>query len=103
MKEITVAELKNILADVSLVDVREPDEYTTAHVPGAKLIPLATVPVRMNELDVTQTHYLICKVGGRSAQAGQFLEQQGFDVVNVVGGTDAWVESGEAFNTGEQP
>jgi rhodanese-related sulfurtransferase len=46
---------------------------------------------------------LICKSGGRSARAGEFLAELGFDVVNVLGGTDAWVESGEPFNTGEQP
>lgn len=100
MKEISVSELKEIVGSVSLVDVREPDEYSVAHVPGALLMPLATVPVRMNELDKSQTQYLICKSGGRSARAGDFLASQGFDVVNVVGGTDAWVESGEPFNTG---
>jgi len=103
MEEITVAELKSLVGTVSLVDVREPEEYTVAHVPGAYLIPLATVPVRMNELDKSQTQYLICKVGGRSARAGEFLEAQGFRVVNVVGGTDAWIEAGQACNSGEQP
>jgi len=103
MKEISVQELKAILGEVPLVDVREPDEYFEAHVPGATLIPLATVPVRDNELDKTQTQYIICRSGARSAKAAEFLIAQGFDAVNVTGGTMAWIESGEPVNTGEQP
>jgi len=103
MQEISVQELKAILGEVSLVDVREPDEYFEAHVPGANLIPLATVPVRNNEIDKTQTQYIICRSGARSAQAAEFLISQGFDAVNVAGGTMAWIESGEPVNTGEQP
>jgi rhodanese-related sulfurtransferase len=103
MREISVAELKAILPDVNLVDVRDPDEYVAAHVPGAVLIPLATVPVRVNELDKSQTQYIICKSGGRSAQAADFLIAQGYDAVNVAGGTMAWLEAGEAAHVGDQP
>ena len=103
MKEVTVQELKPLLGTVAIIDVREPEEYVVAHVPGAQLVPLATVPVSLDELDKSQTQYMICKGGVRSARAGEFLAELGFDVVNVVGGTDAWVESGEPFNTGELP
>lgn len=103
MKEISVQELKAILGEVSLVDVREPDEYVQAHVPGAYLIPLATVPVRNNELDKSQTHYIICKSGARSAKAAEFLIAQGFDAVNISGGTMAWIDAGESVHTGDQP
>ncbi|NBU31901.1 MAG: rhodanese-like domain-containing protein, partial [Actinobacteria bacterium] len=60
MKEITVSELNKILGEVELIDVREPDEYLDGHVPGAKLIPLGTVPVRTSELDKGKTQYVIC-------------------------------------------
>lgn len=103
MKEISVQELKAILDQVNLVDVREPDEYVDAHVPGAKLIPLATVPVRDNELDKSQTQYIICKSGARSAKAAEYLIANGFDAVNIAGGTMAWIDSGEPVNVGNQP
>lgn len=103
MREIAVTELKELLGQVPVVDVREPDEYVAGHVPGAKLVPLATVPVRTSELDKSQTQYIICKTGGRSAQAAKFLIEQGFDAVNIAGGTMAWLELGEAVNTGDQP
>ena len=102
MREITVTELKSILGEVPLVDVREPEEYVAGHVPGAKLIPLATVPLHVSELDKNQTQYIICKSGARSAQAAQYLIAQGFDAVNVAGGTMAWIELGESVNFGDQ-
>jgi rhodanese-related sulfurtransferase len=46
---------------------------------------------------------MICEVGGRSGQAGKFLEDQGFNVVNVVGGTGALRQIGTPLNLGEQP
>lgn len=103
MQEISVNDLKALLGEVELIDVREPDEYVAGHVPGAKLIPLATVPVRTSELDKTKTQYVICKSGGRSAQAAQFLIEQGFAAINIAGGTMAWIELGEEVNLGEQP
>ena len=95
MLEISALELLAIYRNVSVVDVRESDEYVAGHISGAVHIPLSTIPVRHSELDKTQTQYLICEAGGRSAQAGMFLESQGFDVVNIAGGTGAWRDSGK--------
>ena len=93
MDQITTTELKS-LEDVSVIDVRETDEYSSGHVPGALNIPLALVPLRINELDRDVTHYIICQAGGRSAQACMYMAQQGFDVVNVAGGTGEWIAAG---------
>ena len=94
MQEVSVSELRALLGAVSVVDVREWDEFRSGHVPGAVHIPLSTVPLRMAELDRNQRHYLVCQAGGRSGQAVAFLEQQGYDVVNVVGGTGDWLAAG---------
>jgi rhodanese-related sulfurtransferase len=103
MNEISAIELLAIYKNVSVIDVRELDEYVSGHIPGAVHIPLSTIPVRQNEIDKATTHYLICEVGGRSGQAGKFLEEQGFDVVNVVGGTGALRQIGTPLTLGEQP
>ena len=95
--EVTVAELAAILsADPStpVVDVRNPEEYAAGHVPGAVLIPMHTVPVRLQDIPSDRTVYLVCAVGGRSGQVAAWLEPQGYDVVNVLGGTQAWAMSG---------
>ena len=70
-----------------LIDVREPDEVATGTLPGAVNIPLAELPGRIDELDRSRTVVLLCRSGGRSAMAAEFLTNQGFDdVVNLAGG-----------------
>jgi rhodanese-related sulfurtransferase len=83
-----------------VVDVREPDEYEQAHVPGARLVPLATVPERLDEFPTSGTVYLICASGGRSRRAAEFLRAQGVDAVNVAGGTKAWLAAGKTHARG---
>ncbi len=73
------------------IDVREPNEYQIASIPGAKLIPLGDVPKRVGELDPNQEVIVHCKMGGRSAKACDFLRQSGFkNVKNMLGGITAW-------------
>lgn len=93
MKEVSVTEVP---AGAQLIDVREPDEFAAVRAEGAVNIPLSAFVARADEIDPDQDIYLICKSGGRSAQAGEFLEQaRGWDnVINVAGGTTAWVEQG---------
>jgi molybdopterin/thiamine biosynthesis adenylyltransferase/rhodanese-related sulfurtransferase len=73
------------------IDVREPNEYQIASIPGAKLIPLGDLPKRVNELDPNVEVVAHCKMGGRSAKACDFLRQSGFkSVKNMLGGITAW-------------
>ena len=95
MQEITATELKAAMdsgADIQLIDVRQPDEYSTAKIEGAKLIPLGEIIARMNELDPTRETVIHCKMGGRSARAIDALERSGFkgNMKNLVGGITAW-------------
>jgi rhodanese-related sulfurtransferase len=102
--EIEVAELVRLRADgAPLIDVREPDEYTSAHVPGATLIPLATVPDELAQVPTDGTVYVICAKGSRSMRAAEFYRAQGIEAVNVAGGTTAWVEAGQPISTGMEP
>lgn len=78
----------------ALIDVRQPDEYDEVHAAGAVLIPLGEVPERTSEIPSDRTVYLICRSGSRSMKAGELLAAQGYDAVNVGGGTNAWVDAG---------
>lgn len=99
--EIDVDELAVRLAEgASLVDVREPDEFEQARVPGALPIPLGEVPARVEEVPGDGTVYLICAKGGRSLAVAEFLRTRGIDAVNVIGGTEAWVVGGFPVETG---
>jgi len=85
-----------------VIDVREPDEYTAGHVPGATLIPLATVPDRLADVPADGV-LVICKSGGRSKRAAEFLAANGIEATNVAGGTLAWMRSGRGVMKGDEP
>lgn len=99
MKEIVSTELAAWLSDPSrekpvLLDVREPWEFQTAHIEGARLVPMNEVAARVNELDPHEDLVVICHLGGRSMQVAMFLEKQGFARVhNLAGGVDAWAKT----------
>ncbi|MGA2244533.1 MAG: molybdopterin-synthase adenylyltransferase MoeB [Verrucomicrobiota bacterium] len=93
--EVTVQDMKKALNNpalgIKVVDVREPDEYEIAKVPGVPLLPLSQLNDRFTELDPNQQYYLHCKAGVRSMKALGFLRQQGFKYVkSVKGGINAW-------------
>ncbi len=74
-----------------LLDVREPWECAIARLPGSVNIPLGEIPSRWQELDAESEIIVVCKAGGRSRRAAQFLLAQGFGrVANLSGGIDAW-------------
>ena len=101
IKEISVDDLAELLEQgVPLVDVREPDEYEAARVPGGVLVPLASVPERLEEFSADGPTYVICRSGARSMRACEFVAAQGREVVNVAGGTLAWVDSGRPVDAG---
>ena len=103
LPEISVDELApELAAGAMLLDVREVEEWQDARVPGGKLIPLGEVVERLNEIPTNGKMYVICKSGGRSADACEFLRMRGIDAVNVTGGTLAWIESGREIDSGSE-
>jgi len=101
IKDVEPVELHQILETCvdgdcpEIVDVREPWEYQQGHVPGAVLIPLGQLSMRMNELNPERPVAVICATGNRSQSAAALLGQKGFKTVyNVAGGTSAWVYTG---------
>lgn len=102
-QEIDVDRLVVVMADgARVIDVREPDEYAEAHVPGVELIPLGTLPDAIGRLAGSdEPLYIICRSGARSQRAADFLESHGIEAVSVAGGTMAWVQRGLDYETGE--
>ena len=95
LEEITATELKARLDSgdkVQIIDVREPNEYEIAKIPGTKLIPLGEVVNRMNEIDPSRETIFHCKGGVRSAKAIEALRGAAFPgrMVNLKGGITAW-------------
>jgi adenylyltransferase/sulfurtransferase len=95
MEEITATELKQRLDRgdrIQIIDVREPNEYEIARIPGTKLIPLGQVVNRAGEIDENRETVVHCKGGVRSARAIEALTRSGFKgkLVNLKGGITAW-------------
>ncbi len=99
IQEMTVKELKQLMdsdtKDFVLVDVRNPNEYEIAKIPGAVLVPLPDIEQGSGVEKVKQLlngHRLIahCKMGGRSAKALGILKESGIEGINVKGGITAW-------------
>ena len=93
MKEITAKEVQKRIENgeiVNLIDVREVDEVQAGHIPDITHIPLGLLEFRMHELDKNKPYILVCRSGGRSGQATQYLQSQGFDVTNMRGGMLSW-------------
>lgn len=102
--EVSVEELEAALANgARLIDVREADEYELGHVAAAVHIALGTVPDNIPAFDGDAPTFVICKSGGRSMRACQFLAEQGIDAINVAGGTVEWIVSGRPVVAGSQP
>lgn len=100
MKTITPNELAALEA-VPVIDVREQYEYVGGHAPEAVNVPLSEFAQRAGEVPRDTTVYIICESGGRSAQVVQWLDEQGYDAVNVLGGTSAWRSAGLPVDLGE--
>jgi rhodanese-related sulfurtransferase len=87
---------------VALIDVRQPDEYEEAHVPGAVLIPMDEMPERVDDIPMDEPVYIVCQTGARSERVAEWLLRQGYDATNVVGGTSAWMRAGKPVVSGSE-
>ncbi|MEX1080010.1 MAG: rhodanese-like domain-containing protein [Homoserinimonas sp.] len=94
MNSISTTELAAVGNFGAILDVREADEFAQARVDGAMNLPMSELPDRLSEISRDQTVYVMCLSGGRSAQAVSYLSEQGYDVVNVLGGISAWHQNG---------
>ena len=95
MREFTAAELYEYLDSTSeqplLLDVREAWEFDKACIEGATLVPMRSVPERLQDLDPNRETVVICHHGIRSRMVGRFLESQGFrNIINLSDGVAAW-------------
>jgi hydroxyacylglutathione hydrolase len=99
IEQVSVAQLKEQMAndDLQIVDVRRPAEYVSGHVPRALNAPLASLDKSLGPLPLKKDKRtaVICAGGYRSSAAASLLQQQGFsNLLNVSGGTGAWINAG---------
>ena len=93
VREITPAELQQMLSTtdaVTLIDVREPQEAAVCAIDGSTLIPLNSLPQRLQEIPTERPVVLYCHHGMRSMHAAQFLARNGYQAISLAGGIDRW-------------
>ena len=83
--------------DVTVLDVREPDEFEAGHIPGAKPLPRGLLEYKAaEELPDKDARIVVhCALGGRGSLAAKSLKEMGYtNVANMEGGLSAWREKG---------
>lgn len=93
MNRMTTQEVKeymNYNRDVSLIDVRETEEVKVGKIPGVVNIPLGLIEFRLQDIDKSKEHILVCRSGNRSGMAANLLESHGYQVINMDGGMLEW-------------
>ena len=97
-----VEEMKLCVRDdaVTVIDVRNPNEFEAGHIRGAKNIPLGVVGERAGEIPTDRPIVLHCQGGTRSSIAASVLQKQGVkNVINLTGGFGAWQKAGGEVKT----
>ena len=101
-RELTPQQAQKWIASdptVQLVDVRTNEEYKEARIANAKLMPLQTLDVRLQDIDKKRPVLLYCAAGGRSGRALEFLESHGFNAKHVLGGISGWAGAGLPYES----
>lgn len=89
-------------AGAFILDVREPDEWNTVHIPGATLIPLGQLEARVNEVPKDKEVVVVCRSGNRSKQGRDILKNAGFtQVTSMAGGMNQWSAASLPTATGQ--
>lgn len=92
---VSAAEAHDLMQQgTPLIDVREDMEWAQAHIPGATHAPISQFMHHVKDIPKDQQVLVYCAVGGRSAQAVGWLNQNGYDAVNVAGGIQSWAAEG---------
>ncbi|WP_050182297.1 rhodanese-like domain-containing protein [Domibacillus robiginosus] len=85
-----VETLRNQGRELSIIDVRETDEVAAGKILGAVNIPLGLLEFRLQDLDKSKEHIVVCRSGGRSLMAANLLKERGYKVINMTGGMNEW-------------
>lgn len=88
-RSILMNDLRNT-DSLNIIDVRDPEEYMFGTIPNAKRIPMNIIPEQVSMLSKEETYHIVCQSGSRSHMVCQYLSQQGYDVVNIMGGMGAY-------------
>jgi rhodanese-related sulfurtransferase len=89
---ISVHDLDGKLGKINLIDVRESYEYQGGHIPTAKNVPMSVILTNPEKyINKSKEYHIVCQSGARSARTCKALSNQGYNVVNISGGTGSYI------------
>jgi rhodanese-related sulfurtransferase len=88
-----------VSAGATLIDVREDDEWSAGHAPGALHAPMSRFAAHVPSLPRSGALVIVCRSGRRSDQVASVLRQGGLDAYNLAGGMQDWQRGGGAVVT----
>lgn len=101
-RKVDVVGAKTLMAEgVDVIDVREPHEWVTGHIPGARLLSLGALRADPDGARLGQRVLFVCERGGRSQHAAELADARGVEAFSLEGGTLAWKEAGEPTSVPE--
>lgn len=90
MQSITIQDFRSLLGEsIAILDIRDKGAYKENHLPEAISMPTTSLPNRLGELDKNTTYYVLSHSGRRSEIIAEFLNNQGFQAIHVIGGMKA--------------
>ena len=96
--DVTVQEARSLIEDkpdLVILDVRTVSEYEDGHIEGAVNIPVQELSARLDELSNEDELLVYCRIGNRSAQAVDILQDVGFtEIYHMDAGITGWIEAG---------
>lgn len=91
IESISVLELKQ-LKNINIIDIRNIEKYNNRHIKNAINIPLEKLLVNFNKfLEKNKIYYIYCQRGIQSRKICQILKNNGFNVINIIGGYEAYI------------
>lgn len=92
LKSINISELKKIISNINIIDIRNVSKYNDNHLPGAINIPKQILIKDYKKyLDKSKTYYIYCQSGISSTKICIYLNNLGYNVYNIIGGYENWV------------
>jgi len=94
VNNITVAQLKTILKEANIIDIRSRNDYHFGHIPNATNIPMNELLTNPDQyLDKAKKYYIYCNHGSQSLNTCNLLSTKGFQTINIIGGYLKWLEN----------
>lgn len=77
---------------VNIIDVRERAELQVKKMPDVQHIPIGEISNRLSEIKKEEPYYIVCESGNRSGEVANYLEDRGYDAINIIDGMVGWEE-----------